>query len=132
MCNGVNGEALGVGEYSNASARAPLVLVSVHSPARLFRSPSLQPLVHLAPNLLARHESATDAHGAQLLPPGGLVYSLTAAEVVTLPSRKLERKCALRRRSPGTAPYPQAPPFAFFRGKRRRVRRAERRPNQRL
>lgn len=136
MCNGVVKHWVSVSTQMQA-----LVLHSSwyrcipnfwHSPARLFRSPSLQPLVHLAPDLLARHESATAAHGAQLLPPGGLVYSLTAAEVVTLPSRKLERKCALRRRSPGTAPYPQAPPFAFFRGKRRRVRRAERRPNQRL
>lgn len=81
-----------------------------YSPARLFRSPSLQPFVHLAPDLLARHESETDSHGAQLLPPGGLVYSLTAAEVVTLPPRKMERKYALRRRSPGTAPYPQPRP----------------------
>lgn len=58
-----------------------------------------------------------DAHGAQLLPLGGLVYSLTAAvEVVTLPSRKMERKYALRRRSPGTAPYPQPRPSTSSEG----------------
>lgn len=133
MCNGVVKYSVSVSTQMQVLAFYSFWYLCVpnlwYSPARLFRSPSLQPFVHLAPDLLARHEGATDAPGAQLLPPRGLVYSLTAAEVVTLPSRKMERKYALRRRSPGDGALSPTPPFAFFRGKRRRTECC---PNQRL
>lgn len=98
----------------------------LYSPALLFGSPRC-----------AASRGPVSPPRAQLLPAGGHVYSLTAAAVVTLPSGKNrpEILSALTVSGDHALPPTQPPPptaSSAFREKRRRVRRTEWRPNQRL